>query len=135
MLVSFNSPVDGHFKTFMVYPSIVKKITIMCICRVTIFPPINSSIVHTFTVLPFSLVKCVLRSFQSSSQRSSSRLFIVIQCCFIWMDHGLFSQSPAEGRAGCFLPSAVTDNVLINCRVHASFQNFGSVSWEEIPRV
>ena len=51
------------------------------------------------------------------------------------MDHGLFSRSPVEGPAGCFLPSALTDNVLMNCRVHASFQNFASVSWEEIPRV
>lgn len=29
------------------------------VCIVTTFPQINSSMLHTFTALPFSLVKCV----------------------------------------------------------------------------
>lgn len=105
------------------------------VCIVTTFPLISSSIVHTLTVLPFSLVRCVLRSFQSRIERYSSRLSIAVHCCSIWMDHGLFNQSPVEGPLGCFLPSAVTDNVLMSCRVHASFQNFANVTWKEIPRV
>ena len=71
--VSFSSPVGDHCKAFMVCPSIVKKISIMCMSRCVSDTcmsckhfPINSSIVHTCTVLPFSLVKRVLRSFWSS---------------------------------------------------------------------
>lgn len=58
MLVSFDSPVDDHLKTFMVYspllsckPSVDVSRSVIHVHVATAFPQINSSILRTLSCL------------------------------------------------------------------------------------